>query len=316
MDPFNSSYYSTAAQVIPVFFLAVLGVAFNLDRHLKRPALAGITLWVFAYVGLAGFSEVMCLQALSEQRTPSGVEQALITAALILPGGVIVGAVVAWNGRYLLEVLPGNRALKTTAGLVLSWMALVLFASGNRWDQDKIFAWGLVAILVTLIFYGLHLMRQPRDPASQGATLQLMPPKGIGDANVAHNLAREWTGARLAERGVEPATIKSSARGKAPKFPTQIGEHQDPAKAQPDAFWADVDVHLPKAWTEDEVDAVVNGMIIDQQQDRTLGGRCASSRLRRENVKAERGDSHDQGEDAWRIQFSFVIADPGEPAPE
>lgn len=82
-ETFNSEYYSTAAQVIPVFFLAA--VASRLLAHDEEDPDPRRSLYVLSVVLAVIVGEAQALTALQSQEEPSRLEDGLIVIAIVLP---------------------------------------------------------------------------------------------------------------------------------------------------------------------------------------------------------------------------------------
>jgi hypothetical protein len=85
---FDSSYYSTAAQIIPVVFL----VAVVTDRWPRSTDDEEVALhsYILAVVLAAIAGEITALWALSFEHAPSRVEDWIVAAGMILPGLFVV----------------------------------------------------------------------------------------------------------------------------------------------------------------------------------------------------------------------------------
>jgi hypothetical protein len=81
-EAFNASYYSTAAQIIPVFFLAAV-VAGVWPRTSKGHLFLHMQLLAVVFVSFAG--EVTALWALDSHQNPSHVEDWIVSAGFALP---------------------------------------------------------------------------------------------------------------------------------------------------------------------------------------------------------------------------------------
>jgi hypothetical protein len=97
---FNEAYYSTAAQVIPVFFLAIVGtgIAFR-ERVLENPVVA---LLLIAMTGMVAVGEATALAALAGQEEPTFIADVAIYLAVWLPLLAIVMALlqIAWGALF------------------------------------------------------------------------------------------------------------------------------------------------------------------------------------------------------------------------
>lgn len=83
-EEFNADYYSTAAQVIPVFYLVLLGLEYWRPRGSHQSA-GGQALIMLAITGFVIVAEVVCITALEERAEPSQPASLAIIAAFTLP---------------------------------------------------------------------------------------------------------------------------------------------------------------------------------------------------------------------------------------
>lgn len=114
---FNETYYSTAAQVIPILLAAAVATRLW-SEHKGVPVernLISIAVVMFALAG-----EYVAIAALSVQETPDYFENVAVAASLILSGSLVVLNLLAEPLRAMASRLPErwHDAAWTTAGIV------------------------------------------------------------------------------------------------------------------------------------------------------------------------------------------------------
>lgn len=102
---FNASYYSTVAQVIPVFLIFVLATRFFRDKAASALPLQ-LNLLLVVTVLTALWAEASALTALRDEKAPSGLEDMVIIWAIVLPMLFIVAESLIEPATAILRDLP------------------------------------------------------------------------------------------------------------------------------------------------------------------------------------------------------------------
>jgi hypothetical protein len=154
-EAFNSTYYATAAQVIPIFFLAAAAPRFLGHGEDARP---GYGLMLLSVVLFAGWGEMTALNALHDHEDPSSVGQSVVNLAVWLPLVLVGSMLIARPIATLVGASPRWAVNAVAIGITVLLVAILLgFTSVAAY-----FEFGL--LLTPLVFGFVRMMRsQPAD---------------------------------------------------------------------------------------------------------------------------------------------------------
>jgi hypothetical protein len=149
-EPFNTGYYSTAAQVIPVFFLAAVADRFLGGRDERRPE---GHLFLLSIVLVAIWGEAIALTALENRDTPATIEHAVVVLAVVLPAGLIGAELV--RGPLATLVRSARPAAVGVASFLLGLVCVsVGVAELAGADLGRIVAYPLLVLFLVPVFLG------------------------------------------------------------------------------------------------------------------------------------------------------------------
>jgi hypothetical protein len=144
-DAFNASYYSTVAQVIPVFLLFALATRFFKEKAAATlPVQLNLLLVVMVLSGI--WAEASALTALRDQKGPSDLEEMVIIWAIVIPMLFIVVESVLEPASSIIEAIPESlRPFFEWGGKALVVGLIPAYVLG--WNVAAIVAGLLVAML-------------------------------------------------------------------------------------------------------------------------------------------------------------------------
>lgn len=144
-ETFNANYYSTVAQVIPVFLLFAVATRFFKDKAASvLPPHMNLLLIVMVLSGVWG--EASALTALRDKRDPSDLEDMVIIWAIVLPMIFILAESLLEPASSVIRDIPSPlRPVLDWGGKALILGLIPAFALG--WNIPAIVAGLLVAML-------------------------------------------------------------------------------------------------------------------------------------------------------------------------
>lgn len=163
MSAFDPSFYSTVAQVLPVFLLVIVAQLRLGQREPVRlppgPAIYVATLLVTVLA-----AEVICLEAVADRREPSAAQRAAVYTALTITG--CFPAVIWFADLFEGRLLPGRRwmVIAQRVGLLIV-LALAMAMFADIVSPSAVAGW-LVSISVPVLVVAILLAKKHDAPSS------------------------------------------------------------------------------------------------------------------------------------------------------